>query len=88
MAFVALLASVLGAVASFQSSDRLVRLTIMAGTSTWVIHNSFAGSPVGALMECAFLSSNLLGYWRYYHRSSPDLALPDEDGGRRPAGLM
>ncbi len=39
-----------------------------AGGLMLVVASRLAGSPVGALMEVAFLTSNVVGYWRYYHR--------------------
>ena len=66
LAWLALLGALLVAVSSFQRSDRTVRLLIMAGTSCWVVHNAIAASPVGTLMELAFLGSNMVGYWRFY----------------------
>ena len=64
----ALIASILGSIASFQSTDRMVRLVMMAVTMLWIIHNTLARTPVAALMEAAFLGSNAISYWRFYLR--------------------
>lgn len=37
-------------------------------SSIWIIHNYLAGSPGAVLMEIFFLSSNIVGYFRYYIR--------------------
>jgi hypothetical protein len=51
---------------SFQSDDRRMRLIIMVGNAMWTVHNVLASTPVGAFMEGAFLTSNIVGYRRYY----------------------
>jgi hypothetical protein len=35
-------------------------------SASWIVHNTLVGSPVAALMETAFLVSNLVGWWRFY----------------------
>ncbi len=39
---------------------------MIVGTLLWLIHNYLAGSPTAVLMELLFISSNLIGYYRYY----------------------
>lgn len=63
---IAVLASILVTIGSFQSSDRTLRLWIMSGTTCWVIHNALVFSPMATLMEMIFLGSNLIGYYRFY----------------------
>lgn len=64
LGFVALAATLLGTWASFQPKAVTVRMTFAVCAALWGIHNALAGSPVGALMEVAFLSSNAYGWWR------------------------
>lgn len=65
---IAAFASILVTIGSFQSSDRTLRLWIMSGTTGWIIHNALVFSPMATLMEVIFLSSNLIGYYRFYGR--------------------
>lgn len=67
--FLALIAVLLGTYGSFQPADRTMRIFLMLGNSTWLIHNIFASTPVAAVMEASFLTSNALGYWRFYGTS-------------------
>jgi uncharacterized membrane protein len=55
-----------GTVASFCKEDKRLRQLMFIGTSLWLIHNFFAGSPVAVVMEIIFISSNMVGYFRYY----------------------
>ena len=62
----ALVATLIQTIASFQNRDLHLRLCMVVGTSFWITHNIFAGSPVAIIMESLFLSSNLLGLYRFY----------------------
>ncbi|MCE9678127.1 YgjV family protein [Shewanella sp. AS1] len=53
-------------IATFSKSDRHLRLLMIVGTSIWLLNNLLVGSPMAALMEFAFLCSNIIGYYRYY----------------------
>ena len=66
LSYLALFATLLGTYASFLSSDRRMRILIMIGTSTWLIHNVLAVTPVAVAMEASFLISNIIGYMRFY----------------------
>lgn len=57
-----------GTVASFCKEDKLLRQLMLIGTSLWIVHNFLAGSPGAVLMEIIFISSNLVGYFRFYIR--------------------
>lgn len=57
-----------GTIGSFQHSDRVLRMCFCAGNLFWIVHNVLVGSPVAILIETAFLTSNLVGYWRLYGR--------------------
>lgn len=52
--------------ASFCESDKTLRQLMILGTSFWLVHNYLVGSPAAVLMEVLFISSNLIGYYRYY----------------------
>ncbi len=74
---VAFIASVLMSFASFQETDRTLRLWMMAGTTTWLTHNLLIGSPAAVMLELFFLGSNLLGFWRFYIKNP---TRPDSPG--------
>jgi len=59
-------ATVFTTVASFSKKDKLLRQLMLVGTMIWITHNYLAGSPGAVLMEALFISSNLVGYFRYY----------------------
>lgn len=59
---------VVGTIASFCKEDKLLRQLMLIGTSLWIVHNFLAGSPGAVLMEALFISSNLVGYFRFYIR--------------------
>jgi hypothetical protein len=71
LSFLALLGSFVGTYGSFHPSDRGIRLFFMGGNLIWLIHNTLAATPVAAIMEAAFLTSSVLGYWRF-HRARRD----------------
>jgi len=61
-------ATVFTTIASFSKDDKLLRQLMLVGTMIWITHNYLAGSPGAVLMEALFISSNLVGYYRYYIR--------------------
>ncbi|MBM3262684.1 MAG: YgjV family protein [candidate division Zixibacteria bacterium] len=61
----ALFAACLATYGNFRTSIVEVRLVYMACAATWIVHNILAGSPVAVLMEATFLTSNVIGYWRF-----------------------
>ncbi len=61
-------ATIFTTVASFSKEDKLLRQLMLVGTMIWITHNYLAGSPGAVLMEALFISSNLVGYYRYYIR--------------------
>lgn len=61
-------ATVFTTVASFSKEDKRLRQLMLVGTMIWITHNYLAGSPAAVLMEALFISSNLVGYFRYYIR--------------------
>lgn len=60
------IATVFTTMAAFSKDDRFLRQFMLIGTMIWIIHNYLAGSPGAVLMEAIFISSNLVGYFRYY----------------------
>ncbi|NMM40018.1 YgjV family protein [Pseudoalteromonas arctica] len=66
----ALGATLIQTVASFQSQDLRLRIMMVVGTSLWITHNILLGSPVAVLMECLFLASNVLGLYRFHYLKS------------------
>ena len=61
-------ATIFSTVASFCKKDKLLRQLMLISTSLWVVHNYLAGSPGAVIMELFFISSNLVGYFRFYIR--------------------
>lgn len=60
--------SIFGTSACFCKDDKILRQLMLMGTILWLIHNIIAGSPGAVLMEIIFISSNIVGYFRYYVR--------------------
>ncbi|GLO60746.1 membrane protein [Vibrio sp. MACH09] len=60
-------ASVFQTVAAFNKDDRRLRELMIIGTALWLIHNYMVGSPTAVVMEVLFITSNLVGYYRYYY---------------------
>lgn len=65
-----------GTAASFCKEDKLLRQLMLIGTSLWIVHNILAGSPGAVLMEAIFISSNLVGYFRFYIRPKGQTLAP------------
>jgi len=64
----AVMATILGTLAAFQSDGRKMRLIGMSGTSSVLVHNVLIWTPAGVLLEIFFLASNALSYYRFYIR--------------------
>jgi len=62
------LASSIQTVAAFNKDDKRLRELMVVGTSFWLLHNYLIGSPTAVIMEVLFISSNLIGYYRYYYK--------------------
>lgn len=58
--------SLFGTAGTFCKDDRRLRQLMLIGTSLWLIHNALAGTPMAVLMEVLFITSNLVGYYRFY----------------------
>lgn len=63
------LAAVFQTLATFNKNDKILRQLMIIGTSFWILHNYLIGSPAAVIMETSFLSSNLIGYYRFYYRN-------------------
>ncbi len=59
-------AGITGTIAAFNNNDKRLRQIMFITTSLWIIHNILAGSPGAVAVEFTFLSSNAIGYFRYY----------------------
>lgn len=68
ISLIACAGSLIGTTSSFQSNDKYLRIGIMCSSSLWLLHNIAIKSPTAVLLECLFLSSCMIGYWRYYLR--------------------
>jgi len=65
LSFLGLFGTLLATYGSFQESPQTVRMLLMLSATSWLVHNIIAGTPVAACMEATFLTSNLIGYWRF-----------------------
>jgi hypothetical protein len=65
-----------GTVASFCKEDKLLRKLMFVGTCFWLVHNILAGSPGAVILELFFLSSNIVGYYRFYLRPKKQILAP------------
>ncbi len=66
ISFLCFIGSVFQTVASFSKNDKTLRQLMIIGTSFWLLHNTLINSPVAVVMEVLFISSNLVGYYRFY----------------------
>jgi len=60
------LGSLFGTAGTFCRDDKRLRQILLIGTSLWLIHNILAKTPTAVLMEALFITSNLVGYYRFY----------------------
>lgn len=65
VSLLACIGTVIATYGSFQADNCRLRLIVMVGISMWVTHNILAATPMGAIMESAFLISGVVGYWRH-----------------------
>jgi len=73
VSLLALAATLIGTVGSFQKSEKTVRYTMMATEILWATYNIIVWSPVAIVMEVLFFGSNLAGLLR--HRKANETAL-------------
>lgn len=62
------LGSIFQTIAAFNKDDRRLREFMIIGTAFWLLHNYLIGSPTAVVMEVLFISSNLVGYYRFYYK--------------------
>jgi hypothetical protein len=62
------LGSIFQTIAAFNKDDRRLREFMIIGTAFWLLHNYLIGSPTAVIMEVLFISSNLVGYYRFYYK--------------------
>jgi hypothetical protein len=58
--------SIFGTVGSFSQNDKQLRRFMFIGTSLWLLNNVVIGSPAAVIMEALFITSNIVGYYRFY----------------------
>jgi len=68
LSFLGCTGALFGCMATFSSEDKHLRQFMFICTSIWIVHNYLAGSPGAVLKELIFMSSNMIGYYRYYFR--------------------
>ena len=56
--------------AGFQSSDKTLRIVFASSTCLWILHNILVWTPVGIVLEVLFLSSNIVGLYRHFYKST------------------
>lgn len=66
ISLISLVGTVFQTIASFTQDDKKLRQLMIIGTSFWLLHNYLVGSPAAVVMEILFISSNVIGYYRYY----------------------
>lgn len=69
----AFFATIFFTLAGFRKTDKALRLTMMGGTSIWIIYNLLIFSPAAVALESIFLLSNIVGYYRFYIREPKNL---------------
>lgn len=62
-------------VGNFQADNRKMRLIMMCGTAIVLAYNVVIFSPMGAVTEWVFLLSGIIGYYRFYIKKQPELAI-------------
>lgn len=68
--------STFGTLASFCKVDRQLRQLMFVATCLWIVHNFLAGSPGAVILEIVFISSNVIGYYRFYIRPEKQILSP------------
>lgn len=71
LTILAVLGSGISTIATFQAKDKKLRQIKAIATIFWIIHNSLVPTPMGVVIEAAFLMSNLFGYYRFYGNRGP-----------------
>ncbi len=66
LSIISCLGAVFQTLGAFCNEDKQLRQLMIIGTLFWLIHNIMAASPGAVVMEVLFLTSNLIGYYRFY----------------------
>jgi len=82
IAFLGLFGTLSATYGSFQRSEQRLRVFHMLSNVSWMVYDIVVGTPVAAVTEATFLTSNVLGYWRFHGRpeaaSTPDAHASEE----------
>ena len=68
---------------SFQRAEPRLRVFHMLSNASWMIHHIVVGTPVAAVTEATFLTSNVIGYWRFHvggESTPPGEGCPADEG--------
>ncbi len=57
-------------IAKFQKDDKKIRIWIMIGCLFTITYNIIIFTPMWVLLECIFLWSNIIWYWKHYIKKS------------------
>lgn len=66
LSIISCMGSIFQTMGAFCNDDKQLRQLMIIGTLFWLIHNIMAASPGAVVMEVLFLTSNLIGYYRFY----------------------
>ncbi len=66
LSIISCMGSIFQTLGAFCNDDKQLRQLMIIGTLFWLIHNIMASSPGAVVMEILFLTSNLIGYYRFY----------------------
>ena len=75
--FLGLFATLSATYGSFQRAEPRLRVFHMLSNASWMIHDIVVGTPVAAVTEATFLTSNVLGYWRFHGRGDETASARD-----------
>ena len=64
---------------SFQRAEPRLRVFHMLSNASWMVHDIVVGTPVAAVTEATFLTSNVLGYWRFHGKEGEAGSAGDAD---------
>ena len=83
--FLGLFATLSATYGSFQRTEQRLRVFHMLSNASWMVHDIVVGTPVAAITEATFLTSNVLGYWRFHgggrNRTGSGRTLTEERSG-------
>ena len=72
--FLGLFGTLAATYGSFRRPEQKLRVFHMLSNVSWMVYDIVVGTPVAAVTEATFLTSNVLGYWRFHGRGEADLA--------------